>query len=506
MMGRAELPASLEKTQRLLEPYIKQRHEASKIRQVLSSHLLSQLDSSGRNLNRPLSLVDPACNVEPTSHGVRGLQREYLRCVRANLRARSEYASISKGRNMGQADDSADSESQDLPKQSNTSPSLEAFIHLVMQQQKHERLHITQDYIDVLSQRLAATAEHLDPKVALRDLESLPKVPAEVLHGSSAGAIAQGTDLKGLVDQLEQSVLRAKMLLKKEQKLLAKMRSDSNTTSASRGDRLQALGLTRNALINWIEAEMEKAGDGSTENDGQENTHHDIRGKDYIEAQLVSIQKQYGRYIEAREALVTSVTATSEPPSAPSKEEASDIPESTDDIQHTQGVQVIYPYLEAMAFTANEQKAVIQQRSHLTIGLAKQVKEASHGLERLADESHLLPAHPIPSSSSQRKGLEGPFSFNDELLHHEKPDSSGLARAWVFAAEAAGAQTRGAISEQLVAGDKALEESRLLLARLYQLLGYDDQSPALTETQKQDIWTVLDGALGVIKGNGPEGK
>ncbi|KAF8856985.1 hypothetical protein BDZ45DRAFT_715140 [Acephala macrosclerotiorum] len=504
MDDRVELPASLLKAQKLLEPYIKQRHEASKIRQVLSSHLGSQLNSSGHPLNRPLSLVE-AFDVEAASHGARGLQREYLRTVRANIKARNEYAAISKEHLPGRPGEDFEFGTQDPPQQSNACPGMEAFIHLTMQQQKHERLRITQDYVDVLTQKPAAAAEHLDPKVAFKDVDTLPKVPLEVLHNTSAVPDAGGADLKELVDLLEKSVLRAKMLLKKEQKLLAKVRSDSDGSAANHGDRLQALGLTRNALINWIEAEMEKAGDGSVDAEDEEVSNHEARGTDYIEAQLVSIKRQYGRYIEARQALVTSATSISETPASTTKEEDSVVSTLTDDSQAPQGMQVIYPYLERLAFTANEQKAAIQQRSHLTISLAKQVKEASQGLDRLADESHLLPAHPMPVTSSQHKGLEGPLSFNDELLNHEKPDSSVRGRAWVYATESAGTATKDAIVEQLEEGGKAMEESRGSLLGLYHLLGYESQGDVLRKTGlKKDIWTALDGSLGVIKGDGPE--
>ncbi|KUJ24042.1 uncharacterized protein LY89DRAFT_679296 [Mollisia scopiformis] len=504
MEERVEIPVSLQKVQSSLEPYIKPRHEASKVRQVLSSHLISQLDTSeARTLNRPLSLVNPTSTADPTPHGVRGLQREYLRCVRANLKAKNEYTAISKEHREGTA---AEVGSLGVPTQSTGSSSMDVFLHLIMQQQKHERLGISQDYIDTLSQKPAANTEHLDPKVALKDVESLPKVPAEVLNNTASSSMTQGTNLKDLVDQLEKSVLRAKILLKKEQKLLAKVRSDSDMTSASPGDRMQALGLTRNALINWIEAEMEKAGDGSSETDGPENLSHDDGAKDYIAAQLASIQRQYGRYIEAREELIVSATGVSQLPTSESKEEAFGIAESWDDSRQSHTMQIVYPYLERMVFTANEQKAAIQQRSHLTISLAKQVKEASQGLDRLAEESHLLPAHPMPTSSLQRKGLEGPLSFNDELMHHEKPDSSDRARTWTFAAKASGNATKDIISDQLEAGGSAMEESQRWLSGLHQLLGYDDPSVGKEKAQKKDIWTVLDGSLGVIKGDVPESR
>lgn len=481
---------SLRQAQTLLEPYVKKRQDASKIRQVLSSHLNSHLSATnGQTVHRPLSLIETTCVVE-TTHGIRGLQKEYLRCARANVKARNEYAAVSKEHHAAISQD----EMTSVSNQSTISLSTASFLDLTRQQQKHERLCIIQDYIDSLSQKPAASAEHLDPELALRDVDSLPKVPAEVLNPASAASNTPGLDLKALVDQLEKSVLRAKLLLKKEQKLLAKLRSENRTSTANRDDRLQALGLTRNELINWIEAEMEKAGDGPENIDEGAQSHSDNRGKDYIDGQLAAIQRQYARYIDAREALIIS-TSTTTNPTTTAVDEVSDSQDTSDELPKSESMQIIYPYLERMVDVANQQKAAIQQRSHLTISLAKQVKEASQGLDRLADESHLLPAYPMPTSNSQRKG---PLSFNDELAQHEKPDSSNRATAWVFSAESSSHALKDAVSEQLETGGTALEDLQGSLSKLQSLLGYEQSPSGGVELQKQDIWERLDGSLGMI--------
>jgi hypothetical protein len=157
----------------------------------------------------------------------------------------------------------------------------------------------------------------------------------------------------------------------------------------------------------------------------------------------------------------------------------------------------------------NEQKAIIQQKSHLTITLAKQLKEASQGLSRMADESHLLPTHPLPTISSQHKGLEDAVSFGDESSGHEKPDTSRRAQAWVFAAEAAGNATKGLISDRLEEGEVIIADAQQTLLELHNLLGNQnkvtDLGRGLAASSKREngqsgnIWARLDGNLGVIK-------
>ncbi|PVH88596.1 hypothetical protein DL98DRAFT_509292 [Cadophora sp. DSE1049] len=502
MVEHGTVPEGIQKAQRSLDPYVKQRQEVAQIRRVLASHLSSHVNQNIDNsLPRPLSLVDATCRVDGTSHGVRGLQKEYLRCVRANLKAQADYAQISRQHRCGSEEQGV---AFDATSTNGSSSPMESFIDLVNQRQKHERLRIIQDYLDVLAQKPAATLEHLDLQTVLRDVETLPKMPSEVLNGSSSAQGSAGVDLKMLVDQLEKSVLRAKMLLKREQNLLTKIKADNATETGSHGSRLEAVGMTRSTLINWIEAELSRAGESSPESVSQDPASPHKRGKHFIESELVSIHRQYARYTKARQALVAVVTGDVRLPDVSPSEEAADLP-GREPPYNSNGMEITHPYLEEMISISNEQKAMIQQKSHLTISLSKQLKEANQGLDRLTDESHLLPAHPMPAAKPQRNGLEGPISFGDEISNHEKPDSSLRARAWVYAAQSASHVTREAVSEKLGEGNAALADAQRTLSELHSLVGLDCEVGSKDGAHKsRDIWAVLDGNLGVIKGDGLE--
>ncbi|KAG4433544.1 hypothetical protein IFR05_010969 [Cadophora sp. M221] len=493
------LPEAVQKAQRLLDPYIKQRQEATHIRQVLASHLTSHVGQDvDISLARPLSLVNTTCKNDGTPHGVRGLQKEYLRCVRANIKAQTDFAETSRQHRRGMEDNGRE---LDTTFADGAASPMESFIDLVSQRQKHERRRIIQDYLDVLAQKPAATIEYLDPQMVMRDVEGLPKMPPEILNGSGTTQNTAGVVLKELVDQLEQSVLRAKMLLKREQNLLAKIKA-SSTRITSQGSRLEAVGMTRSVLINWIEAELSRAGDGAPDAISQDPTSPDKRGKHLIESELLSIQRQYARYTKARQALIIAVTRDLGLPDASPAEEEADL-QSKQSPYNSNGMEITYPYLEEIISLSSEQKAMIQQKSHLTISLSKQLKEANQGLDRLADESHLLPAHPMPAVKTQRKGLEGPISFGDEISNHEKPDSSLRARAWVYAAQSAGHATRDAVSAKLEEGSMALDDAYQTLLELQRLLGLEPEVGSGNGAQKsRDIWADLDGNLGVIKGEG----
>lgn len=507
MEEQKPLPDVFHQIQRSLDPYTKRtRQETAQIRRVLAVQLNSSLNPDGRALPRPLSLVDTSSSVETIPHGVRGLRKEYLRCVRANVNARREYIQNCET----QKPKGVDQDGAALRNDAIGDP-VETFLSLIKQQQKHEVLCVVQDHIDMLSQKPAALPEFLDPKEVLKGVKSLPQVPPDVLNPAASQQRSGGLNLKDLVDQLEKSILRAKLLLKREQKLLAKVRSEQGCPHVNEANKLHALGTTRNELINWIEIELSRAGESSPEAEDLDApaSPEKKRRPESIDSQLASIQHQYSRYTGARKRLVLAATGNlAALPGAPIADETDLSVTSLEPVDIPAMSHVTYPFLEELVAISNEQKAIIQQKSHLTINLGKQLKESSQSLERLAHESHLLPSHPMPTKSTLRKGPESSISFGDEMSKHEKPDSSRGARAWVYASESATNLTKEAILDKLEEGSVAIDESRQIMLELQRLLGYDfkttsggddgDSSTRREAANASDIWSVLDGSLGVI--------
>jgi hypothetical protein len=509
------LPGPVKEVQRSLHPFVKKRQEVIEIRRILALHLTTHISSDeARSIARPLSLLETSSGFETIPHGFRGIQKEYLRCVRANINARTENAAIRRehhGAHTGRENQDSISQRQGSSKDLNAAcPPIQSFLDLVTQRQKYDRLHIVQDYIDMLAEKSAASPGHLDPKRVLKDVESLPKMPPEIMQVSNISQGSGRTDLKGLVDQLEKSVLRSKLLLKREQNFLVKLKAENDASSNSNGSRLEALGHTRNFLINWIEDELAGAGENLPESAGNQDLHTSgSKGKAYINAQLIAIRKQYARYTKARQSLVAVATDKLDTAVALSHKNSVISPPKDERNGLSAMSQVIHPYLEEMVTVTNEQKAMIQQKSHLTITLAKQLKEASQGLNRMADESHLLPKHPLPTINSQHKGLGAAVSFGDEISGHEKPDTSRRAQTWVFAAEAAGNAAKGLISDRLEEGEVIIADAQQTLLELHNLLGNQnkitDLGRGLAASSKREngqsgnIWARLDGNLGEIK-------
>jgi hypothetical protein len=506
-----DLPRGIVEVHHTLTPFIRQRHDALHVRRVLTAHLNSHVNS-GESILVPanLSLLESTSNVKEES-SFACIQHEYLSCVRANLKARNEFASLSTQHdNHGilRVDESRPSPDTSLTSET----SLHSFLDIEKQRRRHERFRIIKGLVDQLAEKPPSSSEYFNTKKleVLNDVGSLPPVPPEVLVPAGVYHDSAKTDLKNLVDRLERSVLRAKLLLKKEQKLLEKVRASTSTLNSQQesGSRQQALGTTRNELINWMETELSKAGDSSAEPAGQDAGTDENRGKDYINSQLAIIGRIYDQYLEVRKQLVAATHDGVSPPNTITIDEAEDFIEASPDevVEEQENVTRIsaYPYLEEFLSLSNEQKSIIQQRSYLTSSLTRQLKNASQDLDRLTDESHLLPSYPMPNMTQPKGHLGDPISFEEDISNQTKPSLSSRAKAWVFAAESSSIATKEAVLERLEDGEAALADAHQALGEFQLLLGQDlprdagARSRLLGESQG-NMWATLDGNLGVIR-------
>ena len=506
MMAMLEgLPDPIKEVHSSLKKYLRQRHEAANIRQILASHLGTCLDAEGHHkVSRPLSIIDILSVQESASSGMKGTRREYLRSIKANVSARKEYDAAVKEHQFHAIHSAEPTREQTRNGSVSTDGAqtcLDPFIELIISTRKHDRLRIFHDYLDMISQKPAAEATHFEAGFLLKAVKSIPEIPREVMDMSGLHAESKNADLGDLVSRLEKSVLRAKLLLKKEQKLLSEVKNTNNRLALNDGGgKLDALGITRNELIKWIEMELGKTNESPEDisNHEQECKPGSQGERESIERHHISIQRQYSQYTKAREALIRSATQKPEFPS--SEVLASNVGTSENKIEWATTKALpcsVHPYLEELTAISNEQKSVLQQKSHLTTSLAKQLKESMQGLDLLAEESHLLPAYPLPANPKASS------SFADEMSNLEKPNSSRKAKEWVFASGSAGVDTRSAVLGKLEEGEVAVSGSQKALRCLQDLLGIvDNQKESAPDAlEYADVWETLDGRLGVIKGD-----
>ncbi|KAK3335534.1 hypothetical protein B0T19DRAFT_436381 [Cercophora scortea] len=471
--------------QKILGPYIRPREEVAQIRRILALHLDSCLIKDAP-VTAPLALVEPS---EVNLSTARGLHREYLEALSANRKARDEHDAYCQGPKGPRHDESASSSV--IPASGDTQ--LQAHLETLSLQKRQEKLQVIEKHLSQLKQKPAAAQDFLDPREIFKHSRSLPEIPSEIVNAISLDQTTSSTQLEELLDQLEKHVLQAKMLLKREEQLLeqVKSRSSARAEDISGSAKFEALNTTRNELISWIETELGKAsGDGPADDDqrGQHNRGL-VDQTRRMDEQLASIKGKYAKYLEARKALLqlASQQATPDikppPPPAnnPKVEAAAPIP-APPPFTH-----LLSPYLKELLALAHEQKGLIAQKSHLNTAISKQLKENCQGLDRLAEESQLIPRHPMPDASRRKQ------TFGDTVAASEGGlDPSSRVKPWVFAADSAKIATLEAVAEKIEEGQIALESSMRTIGEIDQLLGRQPPPSGSLEqgdqVVKDDIW------------------
>lgn len=503
---------SAQAIQKALEPHVRPREEADHIRRILALHLRSCYENGPQT--SPLALADSDCIIKSTSE-VRGLQREYLKELHANVKAQREYEAASQQARAHRPAGGANSGW-------GNASHLEEHIANIKLRKKQERLQTLDKYLDVLSQKPAASPEFLQPEEIFKGARRLPEVPKSVMSSFAVDKSSTKSDIKALVDRLEKAVLRSKLLLKREEQLLEQVKSRSTALPGkiSDGAKLSALHATRDELISWMETELRNASaaEDSRPREGEGGREQDKVDKAHMDEQLATIKQKYAQYVAARKTLIQTIGQDSGPsikPPATAKDEVVELPkpgpEPTD--------HLITPYIENLLAIAQQQKASITQKSHLGSVLARQREDTGHALDRLAEESQMLPDHPI--GAGRREGFGGQAGKSAlEITKRVQP--------WVAAADAAKLATLENVAEKIEDGQVALERSTKHLAEIDQLLGrnqrdepteddntVDDIWLAETQTPRKgtkshvrgksdavkepkDIWSTLDGNLGLI--------
>jgi len=477
---------TLQTIQQALGPYIRPREEASQVRRVLALHLQSCL--GGGSILGPLSLIE--ASKPPSLSSSRGLQRDYLEALNANIQARSEHGAChSELRHRENGSSVAE-----VPRVDH----LQEHLAMINLQKKQDRLRAVERHLDLLNQKPAASPGFLDSEEMFRDTRPLPDVPRDVVTALALNDAPTATHLKGLIDQLEKHVLGAKLLLQREEQLLEQVKSQSSITpgTVTNSAKLEALNTSRTELISWIEIELGKAGDGADPDGGNGPDEESQRtsGVARLDEQLAGVRGKYSQYLEARKLLLQLVIQQSNPIIKPraENEKSAAAPTPTP----ATSTHLLPPYLEQLLSVAHEQKGLITQKSHFNITIAKQLKDTCQALDHLAEESQLIPAHPMPGAARRK-----PTAFGDVLSASETLDSSSRVKPWVFAADSAKIATLEGVAEKIEEGQIALEGSMRTIGEIDLLLhGGVKTEAVIGDGSVEDIWLAETRPLGKTVG------
>lgn len=132
----------------------------------------------------------------------------------------------------------------------------------------------------------------------------------------------------------------------------------------------------------------------------------------------------------------------------------------------------VLPYLtEYLIPSARAQKAFLHQESHIATSLSTQQDLTMQLLNRLANESHLLPNYPLLSRQPRFKNAVAALGPKQPSPPVHESRSTYDARAWAFAADAARSATHEIVEQRLEHGFTHVKNAQVVLDDIRELLG-----------------------------------
>ncbi|OQD81761.1 hypothetical protein PENANT_c025G10987 [Penicillium antarcticum] len=479
-----------------LAPYVKSRQEARQIRQALTFYLRSFIEfdenQSTHLAQSHLALCAPTAAVREVKRiptNLHGLRKDYLKALAANVAARKEFAAASENvaslrRQRNEQNRPADDADQQEP-----GVELREYLILLRDRRRHTKLQVFQHYLDELKTR--DTTE-------LGDIESggeqLP------LREVEAGRSGSETGLDELVHNLERAVIRARTQLDREKLLFekAKARNASLETSQSEVSpevKAQALQKTRDELVQWVEERLVSQGDPD------ESVLQDLPAEEIeqvqreLEERKQQIADQYAAYVQARRDLLDAASKACQPPTIPPKPPSRSTYKNeitTAEVPPPNPIDVLSYASENLVPLSKSHKALALQKTYLSGLLSKEKFTTLRALNRLSDESHLLPEYPIVARQPRFKHAVSALGSRTQTQPSEQPTDEvlSLAEAWAFASDAAATNERDFVQQKIALGTEVAQDASKTLTDVYSILNQDLDEVMDGQARERDgnIW------------------
>ncbi|KAL6238714.1 hypothetical protein BDW75DRAFT_6015 [Aspergillus navahoensis] len=486
-----------------LAPYIKSRPEALRIRQALTSYLRSQITFVDNDPEHPdcfahshLSLCvsdNAVSDVERIPAELTGLRKEYLQALQANVAARKKrqliFEKLSAERSEGTG---AKRSSQD------SSLELQAYIRLVRDRRQHAKLQVFEHYLHELRNRDTTPRPEDFENQERRNETALLEEFGDESHFSGAA----GSDIEDLVHKLERAVVRAKSQIDREKKLYAELEARSISEShwteePAPSAKTAALQVTRDELVQWVEDKLVGSGD-SEEAPVQELPAEELEESARIlEEQKVRIVQQYEIYTETRKRLLEAAARACQPVSTASVKTASRPPEvrtpSTEEALQIEPLDVLSYASDVLHPVYKTQRSLAQQKVYLSGMLAKEKSTTMRMLNRLRDESHLLPEYPVCARQPRSKyaaATLNPRNAVNQADTAKQDEIVSMAEAWAFASSAARSSEKEYVEKKIEDGNEHADRAHRELQKVYDLLNQDleEALECVQDKNDSDIW------------------
>ncbi|KAK4565330.1 hypothetical protein LTR86_003947 [Recurvomyces mirabilis] len=361
-----------------LEPYIKPRHEVTRIRNELHGHLHKHAQQDGTlltavNLTSPHDAL-PQKEIPATISGVR---RAYLKALQAHTAAQARYDSL-------KADLDALSDTSKSSAQLGHSPSAvnKTLIPLLRQKEKRRRLEvIEQTYSAVIASGGDVMTTHLD-NIIKNHAGEVPTPPIQ-----NPPSFGEKPDVASRILQLKKDVLSTKHALNR----FSASQLDHVSNRSATGGNSDVAGLQEalNVLTGWMETQLATIGDA--EADAQHSPPTTNGHEPPSRVSIEDISTRYDDYIIARTKLLHTISSPQITPLEPiSWSEPTSAGDTTKHDNSRSPAEILLPLLPALTGLKTQEQSLIHQPSHLRKLLLASEAQTQRLIMRLSEESHLV--------------------------------------------------------------------------------------------------------------------
>ena len=397
-------------------------HETGASREKISLYVDELARNIAQNPREDLTIPD----------AVTGLRRRYLEAIKAGA--------IAKSRNTRALTQRHDSRPTVLGKSQGASV-LSARLDQLARENQHSNLDIIDHHAHELDK--ISDSHHWSSTEGRRDGgPSLGTGPETKVNELTGKAQAMLNSLEAAVLQVRHDSTRQRIRLQSIKDSTHLLQSD-----AARGQ-LRALEAVRSQLTKWVEDTLAKC---SAENPDEAPSGV---GERRATATMKDVHKAYEEYITVRKSLVTAVHRSSAEKSNDNFDPAPIWPGASARTAVAQVHDPVMKYEQNVAILESQQ-SLQQVGTYLDSFLAEEKAETVDLLQRLADESQLLPGYPILVRDRTFKNASKAFKRD------EKKTSDGVveqAEAWAFAISAAEEASSAMVTKQLEQGHRAMDE------------------------------------------------
>ncbi|KAL4927645.1 uncharacterized protein BDV17DRAFT_121093 [Aspergillus undulatus] len=481
-----------------LAPYIKSRQEALRIRQALTSYLRSHIIFADNDPEHPDCLAQSHLSLCASDNAVSdvkripaeftGLRREYLQALQANVAARKQKQMILE-KLAAERSEAVTGPSSD------SSLELQAYLRLVRDRRRHAKLQVFEHYLNELRARDIPRPEDFENRGSRNQL-ALPEEFED--GGQSNGA---GGDIEELVHKLEKAVVRAKSQLEREKRLFEELKTrkaSEYTEEPTHSVKATALQHTRDELVHWVEEKIV----GSENNEGpvEELPAEEIEESARIlEEQRSRILQQYATYTETRKRLLEAASRACQPVLTASTKSTPRPPEpqraSKDEAPQIEPLEVLSYASDVLHPVSKTQRSLALQKFYLSGMLAKEKNTTLRMLNRLSDESHLLPEYPILAHQPRFKHAAAALNSRHAASQQDPAKQDpvvNMAEAWAFASAAAGSNEKEYMEQRVEDGIERANQAENELQKVYNLLNQDLEGALenrqVEDRKDDDIW------------------